>query len=496
MTDSHLYSCLLSNRPSGGFFASHDADGLRVGSVSNDSKAAERSDRAYRLVKAAKSPTGLSRPSAWAVSMPVQAPESEDDPSVYFPDGRIDLDTGEVIRYRAKDHNTKVIFERKTWADEYRVRTRCDTATGKPPEQAGKRISQMLTLAGASKLAESCRYVHKKSGGYTTFLTLTLDEEARERVANGATIQSQVSRFWDAVTKAYKRGWTETLEGKEHKGQPHGDDDLDYCWVIENPKNEDGEDNPHVHIMMRWRVPYRDFQAWARRLERLWGQGFAHLEKIKEPEKAGAYMAKAAGYMTKGSKEDQGEVKGNRYGISRGARAPGWEVVGTYAAGLMGSLITEVHDFFLFEYGPKLRKRERLKELLEETPVIDKKRRQKIGKALEKVRAELNDEKRLPVRPSKHQLVMCGVNSFRAFMNWAKDKASNSRFAHWLPVKERGVYWEENQESAGAYAREYRRRVWLGRMNRAKGCCDEYWQAIQRGGVPEWVNDENIEWCM
>jgi hypothetical protein len=488
----HLYSCLISNRPRDGFFASVDADGFAVGAfaaVSNDSEAKERSDRAYRLVKAAKSPTQAKGSAQGAA---VQPPDDPEDSNLYFDDGRINLDTGEVVKRRDTHSNTSVIFEKKSWANEYRVRTRCETAHGIPPEQSGKRVSGMLSLAGASKLAESCRYVHKERGGYSTFLTLTLDEEARERVANGATIQSQVSRFWDAATKAYQRGWTETVDGNEFSGLPHSDD-LDYCWVVENPKNEAGEDNPHVHIMMRWRVPYRDFAAWAQRLERLWGQGFAHLEKIREPEKAGAYMAKAAGYMTKGTDGDQGEVRGNRYGISKGARAPGWELVGSYAAGLMGSLITDVHDFFLFEYGPKLRKRERLKELLEQTPENDKARRQKIGKALETVRAELNDEKRLPVRPSRHQLVMTGVNAFRAFVSWAKDKTGGI-WAHWLPRKERGICWSEEQAASSAYMREYRRRVWAGRMDRNKGMCSEYWEAVRRDGEPAWLGDD-VEWC-
>ncbi|MEH6470352.1 MAG: hypothetical protein V7752_03805 [Halopseudomonas sp.] len=50
------------------------------------------------------------------------------------------------------------------------------------------------------------------------------------------------------------------------------------------------------------------------RLKQLRGQGVARFEKIKEPEKAGVYMAKAAGYMTKAEgRTDQGTVKGNRY---------------------------------------------------------------------------------------------------------------------------------------------------------------------------------------
>jgi hypothetical protein len=35
------------------------------------------------------------------------------------------------------------------------------------------------------------------------------------------------------------------------------------------------------------------FNAWAKRIEQLWGCGFAHLEKIKDGEAAAAYMMKA-----------------------------------------------------------------------------------------------------------------------------------------------------------------------------------------------------------
>ncbi|PSU70378.1 rolling circle replication-associated protein [Photobacterium phosphoreum] len=56
---------------------------------------------------------------------------------------------------------------------------------------------------------------------------------------------------------------------------------LDYCWVAEMPANEDGEPNPHVHILLRWLVPKTHFFAWVGRLERIWGNGFAKIERIK-----------------------------------------------------------------------------------------------------------------------------------------------------------------------------------------------------------------------
>ncbi|MBV1842593.1 hypothetical protein KSX29_18515, partial [Photobacterium ganghwense] len=59
--------------------------------------------------------------------------------------------------------------------------------------------------------------------------------------------------------------------------------DFHYIWVAECPANDDGEPNPHVHVLLNWAVPQNLFPAWALRLESLWGKGFAHLERIKKP---------------------------------------------------------------------------------------------------------------------------------------------------------------------------------------------------------------------
>lgn len=506
----HLLSCSIDSRPNkDGFFVREgfDVDGLPLRypmpCPSDEEREAlrlaalkaQKPRSGNRLVKAAKCPTPVEDGEMAGILGP--------DTCIHFSDGRIDLETGEIIKERPVLHNTKAIIEHKAWCDEYRIRTKTETpVTSLPPENTGERKTENLSLSGAKKIAESCRFVAKDRGGYSTFLTLTLDEAARERVAEGATVQKEISRFFDALKKMWSRGWVEefTHERKRkgrtyhetitHRGEAHGDAPFDYCWVVENPKNEAGEDNPHAHILMRWRVPFRDFPAWAQRIERLWGQGFAHLEKIKEPEKAGAYMAKAAGYMTKATDSDQGEVRGNRYGISKAARAPDWEIVGVHDAGIMGSLIADVHDYFQWEYGGHIRRREFLKKKLEETPKEEAKERKKIGEALEKVRSVLNDEKKIPLRPSKYQLVLCGTNAARAFFNWAKDK-SCGLFANWLPRKELGVFWDEEKAPEGQYLREFRKRIWCGRANRIKGACERYWSWAFSEPEPEGL-DENV----
>ena len=335
------------------------------------------------------------------------------------------------------------------------------------------------------------------------------------------TVQKELSRFWDAANKMYQRGWREKCPdtGKVQRAKPSqvvgwvgdmvGSDGappdghpvrqkLNYAWVVENPKNERGQDNPHIHVMLSWSVPYRQFRAWASRIERIWGGGFGHLEKIKEPECAGSYLAKAAGYLTKAEgKADQGLVRGNRYGISQEARAPAWEIVGSYENGLMGSLVRDVYDHFTWEHGSKIARRNWLKDKLEETEKDDKKARQKIGKALESVRKELNENPDIPHRPSKYQLVIQGTHNAAQFFAWAKDKTGKIRNA-WLPKKERGAAWCEEKKPEGIYLHEYqrqlkasRRSIWSRRWDRWKGDCLAYWQALRKAAVPDWAADHD-----
>ena len=204
-----------------------------------------------------------------------------------------------------------------------------------------------------------------------------------------STIGQEVSRFFDAMQKMYQRGWiwepTQAeqeqclFEMKPEKMPPRWDvrhsefgpcrvpEKLDFIWVAENPDrweyvtNYHGETcksntaagtNPHVHVLMRWNVPRLYFQGWAERIEKLWGQGFAHLEKIRNPQAAGNYLLKALGYMTKGAHSfdpntgelciNQGRIRGNRYNISASARAPGWECIAEFEAERMGQVVREI----------------------------------------------------------------------------------------------------------------------------------------------------------
>ena len=137
---------------------------------------------------------------------------------------------------------------------------------------------------------------------------------------------------------------SEYLENRACFGSREKSAPLDYMRVAEQPKNKQGEINPHVHVLMRWQVAPELFQSWAKRIEKLWGHGFAKLERIKTPEAASNYLLKAVGYLTKGAANDQGEIKGNRYGISASARAPSWECIGEFYADNFIAILGELRE--------------------------------------------------------------------------------------------------------------------------------------------------------
>jgi len=364
------------------------------------------------------------------------------------------------------------VFQFREWADEYRIRSRIDCPHRLPPIPDTKRSSWMLTSRGARKISESCAYMSTVNGGYTTFLTLTFDAQQRERIANGEiTIQREVSRFFDGMQKIYQRdGWAEKM----------GCPTLAYCWVVEVPANKNGEENPHCHVLIRWKVPHTEFKEWAARLERLWGMGFAHLEKIENHEAAGAYMAKAAGYITKANgQEDQGYVKGNRYGISEVSRAPGWVTIDEKALHSMGMIIAEVHEHLSQKHGEKFIARKRLNLLRDSIrktkdidPALKRKRLAAIGNKLAQVRKELNA---LPAIASKYQIILKGQGAFDAFIDYARGDRESYILSSslldvpresWLPDKPR-VPWDSTLPSDkwSSPFREKPQSLWRQRQN-------------------------------
>ncbi|MGS0496824.1 hypothetical protein ACU8V4_06295 [Pseudoalteromonas mariniglutinosa] len=125
-----------------------------------------------------------------------------------------------------------------------------------------------------------------------------------------------------------------------------------------------GKQNYHAHVLMRWNVEPVFFHEWASRIEKMWGQGFVTIERIKNAKAAAAYLLKALGYLVKGAEGSQGEIRGNRYNISKHARAEGWENCATHEAQHMYGLIQEYMQGLEAKKERKLFKQTELKRTL------------------------------------------------------------------------------------------------------------------------------------
>lgn len=459
LPDAQLHSKPVSIDP--GFFF---ADGVTLGKIGarSASMLPLREAERHRLVEAAKSPTRSRKDILAKIHWDLREKQSihqhralvvnAEDYGVERQEKTEKFKEGEV-----NAAGSKTIIQFREWSDEWRIRTQVDTTVGtKPPDRTGARESVLLSSGGARKIADSCAYMAAKNGGYKTFVTGTFDDETRKKIAAGETsIQKEVTRTMDALTKIYRRGWNRS-DGVAVDG---ANKSLAYCWVVEVPKNSAGEDNPHVHMLLDWQVAFADFKEWAARIEKVWGNGFFHLEKINDPLCAGAYMAKAAGYITKASgAADQGRVRGNRYAISSRARAPDWFTIGTFELGVMGHLIREVFDSITAKHGAIFAERKRLnaerdavreraKQQMEECatgkkryPLWAKQARDRIGAQLMAVRKKING---LPVRASKYQLVLKGYGAYVQFLQWANRQGWDGEQrpdSHWYAEFKRRLY--------------------------------------------------------
>ncbi|MCP4060351.1 MAG: hypothetical protein GY738_24275 [Pseudoalteromonas sp.] len=411
-------------------------------------------------------------------------------------DETLDIQTGEVRGKRVQeverghyasksleaDKSAKVHFQSRNWSNDYRiVCTQNTRASDAPDANTGDRVTQTVTSRARGKIVDSGLYMQAVKGGFNSFLTVTLDENARKKLnnkhlkkdrggkageiikpwfdANGeklvfemvenneikasgrftllkfdfSTIGEQLSPFFDALGKMHKRGFVATGNvtntpsakkypfgkveciGRNERLYPWGkvssvgasgrvESDLmhdnerlyswgvvecietcerraytnekmeitsveceqsaskkpvfDYLWCAEAPAKKHGskvyewegekieiqcvgEQNYHAHVLMRWNVEPVFFHEWAARIEKIWGQGFVTIERIKNAKAAAAYLLKALGYLVKGAEGSQGEIRGNRYNISKHARAEGWENCATHDAQHMYGLIQE-----------------------------------------------------------------------------------------------------------------------------------------------------------
>jgi len=210
-----------------------------------------------------------------------------------------------------------------------------------PPDNSGSRITAELSRRGAKTIRGAVYLADRDHGGMRTFATATFNEQARERLASReTTIGAETKRFIDAWRSRYrKRGKKPPL----------------FIWVAENPN----ESNPHVHILTNDKIEYRHFRMWARGLEKLWGNGTVHLEKMKYPKAAGRYLMKSIGYLAKGTNGSQGSVVGQRYGVSRDLKPKeyidyihvGIEGIIAYRKMIAESSGEKINDVYVHEFG-------------------------------------------------------------------------------------------------------------------------------------------------
>lgn len=412
--------------------------GPAVGPLSCENKRATN-----RLVKKSKSPTPLN----------IQFDDQEGmDKDFIFDNGK---------STSACQAGLFTIIEKREWSGEIRIRTQAETTYLKPPRNIGPRVSDHLTSRGARKLIESSLFMAKHHGGYKVFVTATFNPSTRVSIAEGRTsIQKEITRSMDSLQKMYSRGWI----GKGGKKVIALNCKLPYCWVVEIPKNGNNVDNPHVHMLLGWDIALHQFYDWAQRVEAIWGVGHCHLEQIRDPLKAGAYLAKAAGCHSSSPHErSQGIVKGNRYGISQVARAPGWHTVSRSEMGVMGKLITEIYDRQLDKNQSLYREKHLLKKQLKSCSKNISYIRGKLECKLSEVQAKLYKQ---PVRSSKYQLVFKSSELLSIFLDWA-----------------RRMGWDENRKPTSRWFGEFKRRQVARKQRLAMQRClwsDKEWSAALR----------------
>lgn len=457
----------------------------------------------------------------------------------------------DTVKMTEKDARDRIgvfgVHQYRGWSGEHRLMHKVAAPYSLPPARSGDRSTKYLTARGARQLAASCEYVSIKNGGYTTFLTLTFDTPARQRletiITSGmcteveytkkgvspkvtwlepgerftfSTVQKELSRFFDAIQKMYVRGWnykddliTHYVPGsgympcdpveydgvepanirrfssavmlKKVKFKP---EKLQYLWVAENPASSvdlatgECKKNPHVHVLMRWTVPYCFFRAWAARIESIWRQGFANLQRLKSKKKesAAGYLMKALQYVAKATgASDQGEIKGNRYGISESARAPQWETLYTFAWASLGSLIERARMKQNRIRKPIEQERDELKQQLSQA--TDEKQKNAIQRAIERTREKLEKAKGR-VYYGRNRVIMQGNEARDKVFQWFKNKGFEwfdkplSMYTYFLEFrlkkeKERlekmCKFWKESKWEANVVN-------WYEKMQK----CDEY----------------------
>jgi len=119
------------------------------------------------------------------------------------------------------------------------------------------------------------------------------------------TLSGEFRRFWQWVT--------DYCAVNGHKRPV-------YAYTCESKSDGDRDYHPHIHVLTSLVMCRDEFQEFSPLAEAAWGLGSVHMEVIKRPKNAGAYLLKAARYSVKGTVSDQGRVWGRRWSVSRAVR--------------------------------------------------------------------------------------------------------------------------------------------------------------------------------
>ena len=265
--------------------------------------AARRGSRSEAGGEAAPSgaPIGPRRPGAENAARPERpsAGAARPSPSLVSKTKESTLD-GPDLKLRYDDVGRGFLYE-PILGDAFKVPDPC----------TGPRRTDKLTRRALRQIKGATIKAHRIGRPLHTFVTFTLRPDARVRCLAGELV----------LGKEMKRTLNALNEWLRRRKLPS----LSYVWVAENVRDE----NPHVHLLTNYAVPRSEFDAFAAHLESLWGFGYAKIERVRKPERAGQYLMKALSYTLKGADDDQGTVIGNRYGISREI-LPKYETIDLY----------------------------------------------------------------------------------------------------------------------------------------------------------------------
>lgn len=233
---------------------------------------------------------------------------------------------GNRVAYRLKTDGVGGMYLYRVWEPAWlRPVAEGEEPSPRPPSRRkGERLRTERLSQNAARTIRVAAQKAKQDGlGFEAFWTFTFSPrvelpdglvlDSRTAVAEGLIVPSaEVRRFLNSFSQTFRNQYP---SGDYRRGQ------FAYVWVAENPLSETGE-NPHIHLLTNFTVPRDEFDEFAAATERRWRLGTVHLELLRKPAAAAAYMMKAVGYVSKGREADRAPepVWGRRWGCSANVR--------------------------------------------------------------------------------------------------------------------------------------------------------------------------------